>query len=239
MSFRSLTSLAVLVTVLVAWPRAAQGGGSSGKPPDLTGVYQSIPNVTVLPGGLRNSGSPSEVSLTPSARAQMKTINPKDDPWRMCQPIGQFRMIARENTVIELLPGTGLIMMLFEDINHGFMRSIYLNRSHAERPKVGSNPAQEFPKVTWFGDSIGRWENDTLVIDAVGFNTRTWLNDAGAQHSEALHTVERMRPIRGGEFLEYKMTAKDPAVLRKPYTYTRYYRRLNRDIEDDVCHEED
>ena len=85
------------------------------------------------------------------------------------------------------------------------------------------------------GDSVGRWEGGTLVVDTVGFNDRTWLNDAGAQHSDALHLVERIRPLLDGKYLEYKVTAEDPKTLAKPYTYTRYYEKLKTEIQDDVC----
>jgi hypothetical protein len=76
-------------------------------------------------------------------------------------------------------------------------------------------------------------------VDTIAFNTETWLNDAGAPHSEDLHQVERIRPILGGKFLEYKMTAEDPKALAKPYTYTRYFEKLNSEIADDVCHDEE
>lgn len=220
----------VLAAVLGAWlPCAAQS------PPDLAGVYRSIANGRTLPGGLKNSGSPGEIAALPQA----KTANPKDDPWRTCQPIGQFRMMAREGTRVELAPVTGMLVMLFEDVAHGLMRVIYLNRGHLERPVAGPDPAVETAKGTWFGDSVGHWEGDTLIVDTTGFNTRTWLNDAGAQHSEALHLVERIRPVRGGQLLEYKMTAEDPNALARPYSYTRYFEKLNEEIREDICNDEE
>src|SRR3974390_1798190 len=87
-----IPSWTAALAILAAWPSGAvaqevQRAGT----PDLAGVYQSISNGTTLPGGLKNSGSPSEVALLPSAAAQMKKVNPKDDPWRICQPIGEFR----------------------------------------------------------------------------------------------------------------------------------------------------
>jgi hypothetical protein len=92
---------------------------------------------------------------------------------------------------------------------------------------------------TWLGDSIGRWEGDTLVIDTIAFNIETWLNDAGAPHSDALHLVELIRPVLHGTFLEYKMTAEDPNVLAKPYSYTRYYEKINSEIGDNTCLDQD
>jgi hypothetical protein len=234
-------SLSLLLAILAAWPACAlaQEVRRAGTPPDLTGVYQSVSNGTILPGGLKNSGSPGEIALLPAAAEEMKNANPKDDPWRMCQPIGEFRMMAREHTKIQLAPVNGMIVMLFEDIAHGLIRTIYMKRGHSERPTTGSDPNLPFSMSTWLGDSVGHWEGDTLVVDTIGFNTRTWLNDAGAPHSEALHLVERIRPIRGGQVLEYKMIAEDPMALAKPYTYTRYYEKLNTEIADDICRDEE
>ena len=107
------------------------------------------------------------------------------------------------------------------------MRNLYLTRGH---------PAKREP--TWLGDSVGRWEGDTLVVDTTGFNDRTWLNEEGAQHSDALHLVERIRLLQRGQYLEYKMTAEDPKTLAKPYSYTRYYKKLDTEVVDDVCQDE-
>lgn len=225
----------ILAAVLGTGVQCALAQGThAGAPPDLAGVYQSIPNGTVLPGGLANSGSPGEISLLPKAAAQAKTINLKDDPLRMCQPLGPFRMMARDGVKIELAPATGVIAMLYENLLLGVMRIVYLNRGHVPHVVDGPEPGQE-PGPTWLGDSIGHWEGETLLVDTVGFNTRTWLNDAGAQHSEALHLIERIRPVLNGQYLEYKMTAEDPNALAKPYTYTRYFKKLDTEIEDDVC----
>jgi len=157
----------------------------------------------------------------------MKTVDLKKDPWKMCQPVGPFRMMAKERTKIELVPSAAMIVMLFEDLSHGMMRSIYLKRGH---------PANV--KLTWLGDSVGRWEGDTLVVDTIGFNDSTWLNDEGAQHSDALHVVERIHPVLGGQYLEYRMTAEDPKALAKPSSYTRYYRKLETEVLDDPCQDE-
>jgi hypothetical protein len=195
---------------------------------DLQGVYQSIPNRVTLSGDRKNVGSPAAIQLLPEAAKQAKSVDLKKDPWKMCQPVGPFRMMAHEQTKIELVPVRSMIVMLFEDLSHGMFRSIYLKRGH---------PGKLEP--TWLGDSIGRWEGDTLVVDTVGFNDNTWLNDEGAPHSDALHLVERIHPVLGGEYLEYKMTAEDPKALARPYTYTRYYKKLDSEIMDDVCQDEE
>ena len=194
---------------------------------DLQGVYQSIPDSITLPGGLKNAGSPAAIELLPEAARQAKSIDLRQDPSKMCQPVGPFRMIAAKETKIELVPVSSMIVMLFEDLSHGMMRTIYLKRGH--KPKT---------EPTWLGDSVGRWEGNTLIVDTIGFNDQTWLNDGGAQHSEALHLVERIRPVLAGQYLEYKVTAEDPKTLAKPYSYTRYYKKLDSEIMDDPCEDE-
>jgi hypothetical protein len=218
----SLTrNLAIMVFLACAHIAQAQQN------PDLQGVYQSIPDGTTLQGGLKNNGSPAAVELLPAAKQQSKSIDLRKDPWKICQPVGPFRMMAKDQTKIELVPVSSMVVMLFEDLSHGMMRTVYLKRGH---------PAKLEP--TWLGDSVGRWENDTFVIDTVAFNDETWLNDQGAQHSDSLHLVERIRPILGGQFLEYKVTSEDPKTLAKPYTYTRYYKKTDTEIVDAPCEDE-
>jgi hypothetical protein len=154
----------------------------------------------------------------------MKQVDLKEDAAKLCLPVGPFRMMARERAKIELFPGPGTMVMLFEDISHGNVRTIHLSRPHPEKLEQ-----------SWLGDSVGRWERDTLVIDTVGFNDRTWLNEKGAQHSDTFHLVERIRPVMGGRLLEYKATGEDPKVLEKPYTYIRIYQKLDTEIMDDFC----
>ena len=67
------------------------------------------------------------------------------------------------------------------------------------------------------GDSIGTWEGDTLVIDTVGLTDRTWLDDHGNRHSDALHVVERWRRISANE-LWYEATIDDPKFYTEPWT---------------------
>lgn len=200
----------------------AQASRSAAGTPDLTGVYQAIPQGVTLPGGFKNSGGPGEIAARPASQTGKVDLN--EDAAKLCLPVGPFRMMARERAKIEFFPGPGTLVMLFEDISHGQMRTIHLARSHPQKLEN-----------SWLGDSVGRWERDALVIDTAGFNDRVWLNDKGAQHSDAFRLVERIRPVLDGKYLEYKVTAEDPKVLAKPYTYVRMYQKLDTEIMDDFC----
>ena len=190
----------------------------------LYDVFQVIEDEESTAGGLKNEGGPNSIELLPSAVEQMKTFDLTRDPVKLCQPIGPFRMMARDNNKIEILPLEGKLIMIFEDLSHGLMRAIHTDRYHL----TDADP-------TWLGDSVGRWEGDTLVIETIGFNTNTWLNDMGAQHSGQLRVVERIRPIEDGNYLEYAVTAEDPVVLQNSYTYTRYYEKIDGEMSEDVC----
>ena len=98
--------------------------------PDLQGVYQSIRDRATLPGGQKNSGSPAAVALLLDAAKQARAVDLKKDPWKQCQPVGPFRIMAHEQAKIEIVSTNSLIVMLFEDLSHGMFRSIYLKRGH-------------------------------------------------------------------------------------------------------------
>ena len=68
----------------------------------------------------------------------------------------------------------------------------------------------------WMGDSRGRWEGDTLVVDVTHFNDQTWFDRAGNFHSDALHVVERYTPA-GPDHIRYEATIEDAKVFTKPW----------------------
>ena len=87
------------------------------------------------------------------------------------------------------------------------VRRIYLNVPHSENPKP-----------SWYGESVGHYEGDTLVIDTVGLNDKTFVDNFRTPHSEKLHVVERWRTINGGKGLELKITVEDPDAFYQPWS---------------------
>ena len=85
------------------------------------------------------------------------------------------------------------------------VREIHLNSDHLEGPLEW-----------WMGDSRGRWEGDTLVVDVVHFNDETWFDRAGNHHSDALHVVERYAFL-DPDHLSYQATIDDPKVFSRPW----------------------
>ena len=83
----------------------------------------------------------------------------------------------------------------------------------------------------WMGDSRGRWEGDTLVVDVIHFNDQTWFDRAGNFHSDALHVVERYTRT-GPDHMTYEVTIEDPNVFTRPWKMSMpLYRRQEPDIQ--------
>jgi len=100
------------------------------------------------------------------------------------------------------------ILQVYEGGAH-MWRIIYMDgREHPKGDRL--NP-------TYLGHSIGHWEGDTLVVDVVGFNDRTWLDAAGHPHTEQLHVVERYTRLDANT-LHYEATIDDPGAYTKPWT---------------------
>jgi len=79
--------------------------------------------------------------------------------------------------------------------------------------------------VSYYGDSVGHWEGDTLVIDSVGFNDITWLERGGYFHTDNMHVIEKLR--REGNTINYQVTVEDPGVLLQPWVMTPRIMHLN------------
>jgi hypothetical protein len=90
------------------------------------------------------------------------------------------------------------------------VRRIYMNVPHSANPKP-----------SWYGESVGHYEGDTLVIDTVGLNDKTFVDNFRTPHSEKLHVVERLRLVEGGKFIEAEVLIEDPAVFLKPLHVTK------------------
>src|ERR1051326_408626 len=94
------------------------------------------------------------------------------------------------------------------------LRHIYLNQQHSKNPKP-----------SWYGESVGHYENgDTLVIDTIGLNDRTYVDNYRTPHTTALHVVERFRLTEGGQALDVTARVEDPGAFTMPWTAVQRYR---------------
>jgi hypothetical protein len=196
--------------------------------PDFSGVWRPDGDPNPGPGGGQSVESiqgfvppryfvditadmkPEEVPFQPSAAALFKQrlqSQGKEDPVAHCKPTG-VPAIGTIPLPYKILQTPTLVVILYEE-NLEF-RQIFLD---------GRRRVQD-PQPTWMGYSTGKWDGDTLVVDTVGFNDKSWLDRLGHPHSDALHVIERFRRRDMGH-LEIEVTIDDPKAYTKPITYTQ------------------
>jgi len=93
------------------------------------------------------------------------------------------------------------------------------------------------PKPSWYGESVGRYEGDTLVIDTIGLNDRTFLDNYRTPHTQKLHVVERYRLSNDGQVLEALIQVEDPDTFNQPWSAIQRYRKVKGTMEEQVCAE--
>jgi len=98
-------------------------------------------------------------------------------------------------------------------------------------------PHSENPKPSWYGESVGRYEGDTLVIDTIGMNDRTTIDNFRTPHTEKLHVVERWKLTDGGKVLEVNVSIEDPGTFYEPWSAIQRYRRVQEPMLEEVCAE--
>ena len=199
-------------TAKKAVPRTADGK------PDLSGVYAGGGG-----GGARGGrGAPAEPVLKAGAEKYRIVRGPDDTgATSNCMPLippqswgvpYQFQILQGANyvAIFHEYPGTFRII-----------------------PTDGS-PHPVDPDPSWLGDSVGRWEGDTLVVDTIGFNDKTELQ--GYRHTESLHMIERFRRP-DVDTIQYELMIEDPNVFDKPWMLTRTFtlRPDLRRIDEFIC----
>ncbi len=141
----------------------------------------------------------------------------KYDPVMTCQPLG----VPREGPPRRIYQTDKDITFLYFGGDAGGGYGEYRVIPTDGRPH---SKASELD-ITYLGDTVGRWEGDTLVLDAVAFTDATWLGRGGFFHSDRMHVVERF--TRQGDALLYDVTVEDPEVLTEPWVLPTRTVRLN------------
>jgi hypothetical protein len=177
--------------------------------PDLSGVWYAQRTM--------DAGKPEPLPWAQALLRERAANNGKDAPGARCLPRGITN--AGALFPFRLVQTPTLLVMLFED-DIPSHRQVFLDgRGHPKDP----NPM-------WMGHSVGHWEGDTLVIDTVGFDDRSWLDTQGHPHTEMMRVIERFRRPDLGH-LEIELTIDDPGAYAKPW---KIIRASELDTADDV-----
>jgi hypothetical protein len=159
-----------------------------------------------IPARGRNKGEPLNGEHPGYVRAVIPALS--NDPLMRCDADGFPRLILDpEATEWIMLPGR--ILQLFQ--RAGVTRQIWMDGRELPTGESLDNAGG-----SWFGMSVGKWEGDTLVVNTVGFNERTWLDIYGFPHSSEMRLEERYRRV-DKDNIEWTFTIYDPKIYKEPW----------------------
>jgi hypothetical protein len=209
------------VPVFAQQPTSAPAGPAPRTPwgkPDLTGVWQGG-NVGASPRGDTYNLTELDKLYQPWTASFRFLFAEKDDPAYRCLPYGWPR---------EMTMPRNMLMQVVQSANEVYVMAEYFHTFRIIPIDGSPHPKPLTP--TYLGDSVGRWEGDTLVVDVTGFNGFLWLADTRDQlkagvagvwpTSDALHITERWRRA-DSDSLEYQATIDDSKVLTAPWTTSK------------------
>jgi hypothetical protein len=171
--------------------------------------------------------------LQPWVKDELKKTNdkvlagkPAFPPQVRCWPLGvpAFVLYTAQPTYIIQTPKE--VLMIWQ--SDQMVRHIYLTDKHSDNPKP-----------SWFGESIGHYENgDTLVVDTIGLNTKTFVDNYRTPHTDRLHVVERYKLMNAETRIEVTLTVEDPGAFTMPWQAKQVYQRLEiGDMGESTCAE--
>jgi len=195
--------------------------GAAAGHPDFTGKWKVQ---AFVPAIRTDAGDPPP--LRPEAKAEYdRRVARRDvkDPIDSCLPHGAVRLMFAPYPML-LLQANGQLDMI-QEANHT-TRLVYIGQ-----PKVEDDD----PK--WLGDSTGRWDGRTLVVETINNDHRTWLDAAGLPHSDEMKVTERLSLGDGGKVLTDAITIDDPKTYTAPWTTTVKYARVPgpMELKESVC----
>lgn len=208
--------------VFATSPARSQQGKQAGAAPRTPDGKVDLSGLWIISG---STDLPSDPEYLPAAQKlydERKASGGKGDPEKQCLPNGVVRI---EPLPYKIVQTPKLVVLLSEGNTHSYRRFFLDGRPHN----------LDLEPNTWNGNSIGHWEGDTLVVDTIGFNDKSWLDSTGKPHSEALHVIERYRRPELNR-LEIGYTLEDPQAFSKPYVFTRIFTRvIGRDLKEYFC----
>jgi hypothetical protein len=232
----------LLVAIAMSALAAGQASGPAPRPstppstlpgqPDLQGIWQVLNtaawDIQDHPAQLF-PGLPARFGV-PAGQGVVEGNEIPYQPWALAQKNDNYEKRATADPEANCaLPGVPRITYLpypFQIFQFSDRVVILYEYLHATRViYTDGSPHPRGPRDFWMGDSRGRWEGPTLVVDLIHFTDQTWFDRAGNFHSEALHVIERYTRT-GPDQMRYEVSIEDPKVFTRPWTMSMpIYRR--------------
>jgi hypothetical protein len=193
--------------------------------------YPFVPNGT----GRQPTYRIADLDANPNVKQWAKDVMKKDNDEvvagkmaktarQSCEPAGMPGYDTYGFQPIHFLQEPKRVTMIFSGDQQ--VRHVYLDVPHSANVKP-----------SWYGESVGHYEGDTLVIDTICLNTKGFVDNYRTPHTEKLHVVERWRIIEADSILEVRFTVDDPDTYNQPWTAIQRFRRVPTPMDEEVCAE--
>jgi hypothetical protein len=193
--------------------------------PDLSGIWRAADG-KYLANIAADEGEPPFQPWAEALYKERVANLGKDRPSGRCLPHAVPDNMMVRSGPFKIIQTPGVIVVLFEEMNH--FRQIFTD-------------GRGFPEIrepTWLGYSVGKWEGDTLVVETIGFHDRSWLDNPGHPHSDAMRVIERFKRRDFGH-LDIQITIDDPKAYTRPWSANaRFDLAPDSELLESICENE-
>ncbi len=166
--------------------------------------------------------------LLPWTRERLRQVNERSlsgkvvaIPKERCWPVGVPAFLLLPATPVYFLQTPKQVWMIWMQDHQ--VRRVYMDVPHS----VDVKPS-------WFGESVGHYEGDALVVDTIGISSKSYVDNYQTPHTDQLHVVERFHMIDDGKMLEVNVRVEDPGAFTTPWNAIQRYRRTNTGPQSEV-----
>ena len=220
-----------------AWVPDRPTGDDFLPPPSGAGPIMSPKDRPYVPNGTGRQptyriADLSNPILKPWAIEQMKKANDQVMAGKVpyitrerCWPAGVpgFTVYTRVQPIFFIQTPKQVVIM--NELNHQY-RHIYLDVPHTANPKS-----------SWYGESVGRYEGDEFVVDTIGLNDRTFVDNYRTPHTDKIRVVERFKLIEDNKILQAHVTVDDPGAFNMTWSGVQRWRSVERPLTELMCSE--
>jgi hypothetical protein len=201
-------------------PPDGQGPGPVGEDPDHPRVSNADFRTSGQRAALFPMGDSNSPILQPWAREKMREYNERVlsgkaafNRQSSCWPVGVPHFLLYPVQPVYFIQTPEKVVMIWQADHQ--VRHVYLNVKHSAQIKL-----------TDYGESVGHYEGDTLVVDTIGLHPRTDIDNYETPHTDQLHVIERFRMTQGGDILEVNVHVEDPGAFTTPWNAIQRYNRI-------------
>src|SRR5579872_1346617 len=200
--------------------------------PNAIEILSGQPNAKVSENSTFPVSDVTNPILQPWAREQLMKWNrqvlsghPFYSEHSNCWPMGVPAFVLYPVAPVFLIQSPTEVTIVWQG-DH-MVRHVYLDVPHAKNPRL-----------SWYGDSVGHYEGDTLVVDTIGLTPRSYIDEFRTPHTDKLHVTERFHTIDGGKSMQVDLHVEDPGTFTTPWDAMQRYRRVARaPLEEQTCAE--